>query len=189
MRMSKRRTWTAVTVVAAVAVVGVGLAGVIVAGGFGSGPTSPAAANPTTSSSASVPAESTEGVEVDPSGETADPQSGQTVATDAPVTVTGQQAPVRVTYAEWDAAARSVVAGGLVGGVVETGGTCQLTLTRNGQSVSVDAPATPDAANTYCGEMSVPGSQLAAGTWQATVSYRSAAFTGVSPAVDVAVAP
>jgi hypothetical protein len=191
--MSRRRRIAAVLVVAVVAVVGVALAGKVAAGGWpGSAQPSAASATtvPTGSPTATAPdATATEGVEVDAAGVSADPQSGQTVATDAPVVVTGGTAPVRITYAEWDAARGSVVAGGLIGGVVETGGTCRLTLARNGQTVAVESPTTPDAANTYCDELAVPGQQLAAGTWKAVLHYESGAVTGTSPAVDVVVNP
>lgn len=187
--MSRRRTLAVVTVVAAVAVGGVALAGVVVAGEDGSGSAASTTVPASTAASPSADPQATEGVTVDESGKTANPESGQTLATDQPVVVTGAEAPVRVTYAEWDSATRTVVASGLVGGVVESGGTCRLTLTRNGQNVTVDAPASPDAANTYCGEMAVPGQRLTIGTWQATVTYRSAKFTGSSPAVAVEVAP
>jgi hypothetical protein len=191
--MSRRGRIAAALFVAAGAVVAVAVAGVMVAGGSPTASTATASTTPTAASaavpSATADPSATEGVEVDSAGVSADPQSGQTVATDAPVTVTGRTATVRITYAEWDAGRAAVVAGGLIAGVVEEGGTCRLTLTRAGQTVAVDAPVSPDAANTYCDELAVPGDRLAAGTWQAVLTYRSDRFTGTSPALDVEVAP
>lgn len=191
LRMSRRRRGAAVVVVAG-AVVAVALAGMAVANGWldPAAQTAGTTAAPTASSPVTTApdAQATEGVEVDAAGTSAGPEAGQTLATDAPVTVTGSSAPVRLTYAEWDAAAGKVVAGGFVAGVVEEGGTCRLTLTRNGQTVTVDSPATPDAANTYCGELAVPRPQVAAGSWQAVLSYRSDAYTGAAAAVAVEVA-
>jgi hypothetical protein len=51
----------------------------------------------------------------------------------------------------------------------------------------VEAPAAADATTTVCGGLAVDGSQLAAGSWQAVLTYASAAHTGTSQAVAVEV--
>jgi hypothetical protein len=117
----------------------------------------------------------------------ADPTPGQTVATDPPVVVTGSKVPVFVTYSGWDADQRVAVVAGFVPGVVQSNGTCTLTLTEGSRSVVVRSPAHPDASTTECGEMSVPGTKLAPGTWRAVLSYRSPSSSGAAAPVDIEV--
>lgn len=119
----------------------------------------------------------------------ANPQSGQTLAKDRPVVVTGTRVPVVVNYSGWDAAAARVEVRGYVGGVVEEGGTCALTLTKDGVTATGQKPATPDASTTNCGRLTIPGDQLSPGTWQAVLSYRSADHTGSSDPVAIEVSP
>lgn len=110
------------------------------------------------------------------------------VAVDAPVTVApGEPASVVITYAEWNPTDGVIEEGSFVQGVVETGGTCVLTLTRGATSVTASGPAEPDATTTSCGGLSVPGDQVSSGTWSAVVSYRSDRTEGTSPAVEVTV--
>ena len=121
-------------------------------------------------------------------GETAEPTSGQTVATDTPVVVTTSAVPVAVTYSGFNPTAGAVQVGGYVSGVVEDGGTCTLTLTQGGATVAVTARASADATTTTCGALSVPRAKLAPGTWQALLSYASATHTGRAAPVPVEVA-
>jgi hypothetical protein len=180
--MSRGRRWiVALTVVAACAAAG---AGYVITRGW---PGTSAAAESTSSSSAtttvSVPAEQTA---VDP--DEPNPSSGQTVATDEPVAVETEAVPVVLTYSAWSAADRQVLAGGYVSGVIEDGGVCTLTLTQGSARVTVEGPAMPDASTTVCGGLVVPGDQLTAGTWQATLTYASATHTGTSATAPVEVA-
>ena len=101
----------------------------------------------------------------------------------------GQQRQVSVTqtYADWDAGSTAIVVDAQVTGVIESGGTCTLTLTREGRSARATAPATPDAATTYCGEMAVPGDELISGAWTGAVSYSSPRAEGSSPSFSVVV--
>jgi hypothetical protein len=119
-------------------------------------------------------------------GETADPSSGQTVATDEPVVVTADAVPVVVTYSGFNPTAGAVQLGGYAG-VVEDGGTCTLTLTQGGAKVAATSRASADASTTTCGELSVPRAKLAPGTWQAVLSYASATHTGTAAPVPVEV--
>jgi hypothetical protein len=118
-----------------------------------------------------------------------DPDTDQPVATDTPVVVTTKQVPVVVTYYGWNPTAKDVEVGGYVEGVVEDGGVCTLTLTKGGASVTATADASADASTTACGGVTVPGSQVSAGTWKAVLSYSSAGHAGTSDAVDVEVSP
>ena len=109
------------------------------------------------------------------------------VATDAPVTPeTGADVTVLITYADWNSSASVVEAAGYAG-VVESGGTCTLTLSGSGGTATTTVPAEADASTTVCGGLQVPRSQLAAGTWQAVLSYASATSTGSSDPVEVTV--
>jgi hypothetical protein len=185
--MSSRRA--GITALAVVAVAGGGVAaGVFLArGDSGAGD----AAAPT-SSAPTASAEPTDGA-LDPlptraPAVSADPTSGQTIATDEPVVATGEQVPVVITYHGYDPAADVVMVGGYVAGVVESEGVCTLTLTRAGRTVTGESQAVPDASTTACGEVAVPGADLADGTWQAELSYASGAHSGTSDAWDVEVA-
>jgi hypothetical protein len=104
--------------------------------------------------------------------------------TDAP----RPEAPEAVlSFAMWEEATASLDAAGYVTPVVEDGGTCTLRLTREEAEVSVTAPGMADATTTVCGRLSVPGEQLAAGTWTLRLAYSSATADVVSAPVDVEV--
>jgi len=94
---------------------------------------------------------------------------------------------VTITWFGWEPDAREVQLAGFVGGVVEDGGVCTLTLTKGGATASGAKKALADASTTSCGELSVPGDQVSPGTWQAVLSYSSAGHTGTSETVDVEV--
>ena len=157
-------------------------------GGATAGDTSPVAA-PTTEAPApggdpvaTLEPERTGGAPVptEPSGE---------VATDAPAPTEepGEEVAAQITYYGWDDAIGGVEAGGIVMGVVESGGTCTLTLTRDSAAVDVTVEAVDNVTSTSCPAMTVPGDRLATGTWQAILSYESEDFRGVSDAVEVEV--
>lgn len=94
---------------------------------------------------------------------------------------------VSPTYSGWDPGAGAVVAGGFIADVVENGGTCTLTLTRDGVVVSGSAEATADASTTSCGEVRAEDPDLGSGTWEAVLSYASTRSTGESAAFSVVV--
>jgi hypothetical protein len=149
----------------------------------------------TSSSAAAVPtggSDQTAGAPL--SSDATQPTSGQTVATDTPVaattsTSTSTTVPVVVTYSGWNASLKQAIAGGYVNGVIESGGTCTLTLSKAGVQVTAQGQARPDAATTACGGLTVPGAKLGAGTWKAVLSYTSATSTGSSTPVEIAVTP
>lgn len=108
------------------------------------------------------------------------------VATDAPRTSSGGGgATVVVTYAGWVDETRTVEAGAYVPGVVESGGTCTLRLTGPGGSSTAEVDAEADAGSTSCPTLSVPGGDLAPGTYQAVVGYASATTAGTSSPTEV----
>lgn len=93
---------------------------------------------------------------------------------------------VTTTYAGVLSGGSSVEAGGFVD-VVESDGTCTLTLTRGPATHEAGAAATPDRTGTSCGGLEVPLSDLAPGTWEVVLSYESSTSAGRAAAVDVVV--
>ena len=157
-------------------------------GGTTAGDTSPVA-TPTTEAPvaggdpvATLEPERTGGAPVptEPSGE---------VATDppAPTEEAGDEVAPQITYSGWDDAIGGVEAGGIVMGIVESGGTCTLTLAKGSTTVDVSVEGVDNVTSTSCPAMTVPGDRLGTGTWQATLSYESDGFRGVGDPVEVEV--
>lgn len=108
------------------------------------------------------------------------------VATDPPLDVgSSTTARVSIAYSGWNPATSTVEVDGFLGGIVESGGTCTLTLSQGSATAVGSKPAEPDATSTSCAGLSVAGSGLAAGRWSAVVSYESATSLGESPMVEV----
>jgi hypothetical protein len=103
-----------------------------------------------------------------------------------PAPTTPGRAVLTITFSGYDAAAGAVSVGGFAD-VIETGGTCTLTLTSGSRTASVSRPATADATTTTCGTLSVPRTQLAAGSWSAVLGYVSPTSSGLSDAVTIEV--
>lgn len=185
--MAKRRRAVAVLAVTAVAGAGVAAGVFLTRGTVGE----PGASSAPTATSSPTPLGQETGLEdVSPTATASigpDPDAGQPVATDEPDVVTSDEVPVTITYYGWDPDQRAVQVAGFVGGVVEDGGVCTVTLTKGGATVSGEKPALADASTTSCGEVSVSGAELGAGTWQAVMTYTSAGHTGTSETVDVEV--
>ena len=93
-------------------------------------------------------------------------------------TAPGTDAAVFITFGGYSESAGVEVAG-YVADRVEAGGTCELSLTKGRQVLDVSGPAVPDARTTVC-TLTVPSDQLAAGTWEAVLSYRSQHAAGSS---------
>jgi hypothetical protein len=108
------------------------------------------------------------------------------VATDAPATTSGDQVQVVLTYASFDAASGTVQANGFAAGLIEDGGTCTLTLTQGGDTVTATSTAAADASTTSCGLLETAAG-LAGGTWDAVLTYSSDNARGESEAVEVTV--
>lgn len=109
------------------------------------------------------------------------------VATDTPVPKpTRGQVQVTLTYAGFQQSSKTVQANGFAAGIIENGGTCTLTLTQGASLIKATSTAVADATTTSCGLLeTAPG--LAPGTWQAVLSYSSAAAHGSSVALEVTV--
>ena len=110
------------------------------------------------------------------------------VAVDTPVTVEpGAALSLVVTYSDWNADTSAVEAGAFVPMIVESHGTCTLTLTRGSSTVTATAPGDPEASQTTCGALSVPGSDVSSGLWRAVVSYESDTSSATADAAEIAV--
>jgi hypothetical protein len=99
----------------------------------------------------------------------------------------GGEVSVSISYFGWDAHTKEVEVGSFVQGVVESDGSCTLTLTKGTSSVQTTAAAIAAASSTSCTELDTPGSRLPSGSWKAVVTYRSSTSHGSSRAVEVTV--
>ncbi|MGY1644404.1 hypothetical protein ACI782_25135 [Geodermatophilus sp. SYSU D00703] len=93
---------------------------------------------------------------------------------------------VLITWSGWSDALAGVEAGGYAD-VVESGGSCTLTLSNGTATASATSAATQDVSSTTCGPLVVPRDELATGTWQAVLSYDSPSTSGESEPVQVTV--
>ena len=111
------------------------------------------------------------------------------VATDSsvPPRAPGTEVAPQLTYYGWVADIEAVEVGGIVMGIVESGGTCTLALRQGPEEVVVSAEAVDNVTSTSCPAMTVPGDRLQPGTWLATLSYESETSRGVGNAVEVEV--
>lgn len=76
---------------------------------------------------------------------------------------------------------------GFVQGVVENGGTCTLTLTKQGVAVQQTHPGAVNASTTTCGGIVVPLDKLSSGDWQAVLSYSSTKYQGTSSSTSITI--
>ncbi|MGY1794123.1 hypothetical protein ACI796_09090 [Geodermatophilus sp. SYSU D00525] len=110
------------------------------------------------------------------------------VATDPPLEAPeGGDVTVVLTYADWDQGVPGVTVGAYVEAVAESGGTCTLTLEGQGRTASARVPGEREPGSTSCPGLTVPGEELASGTWTATVTYESDEYSGTSEPLDVVV--
>jgi hypothetical protein len=127
----------------------------------------------------------------DGSTEQTDTSSGSDSQGDGGATATDEEGPlpgtVVVTYWHWDGDGGAVEAAGFVDAWVEDGGTCSLTLTRDGTVLSGDGPALSDANTTSCGTLRVPVAAGNGGDWQAVLAYESPAGRSSSEPFTVTV--
>jgi hypothetical protein len=110
-------------------------------------------------------------------------------AAPTPTGTTGSRrdAVVQITYYGWNQDTSVLEVGGFVHSLVEEGGACTLTLTQGSERATATREATPNVTSTACGELVVPGDQLAPGAWNAVLTYESADSEGESQPVEVLV--
>ncbi len=92
-----------------------------------------------------------------------------------------------LTYWGQESPGSDFEANGRVPGVIESDGTCTLTLIKDGKSVSTKRTALANAQDTTCGLMTLKFSSLTAGDWKAILSYSSSKSQGSSSAIVVKV--
>lgn len=111
------------------------------------------------------------------------------VATDAPVSKPADTSvlPLVVTYAGWQDGSQSVEAAGYVSGIAESRGTCTLTLTLGGRSVTASRSGVANGSSTGCGRLTVARTQLGSGTWTAVLTYQSPTSHAESDKTEVRV--
>ena len=182
---SNPRRWLVAVSVATSAV------GLSACGGGGEQQT-PAAASttaaPTTTTAPVTGAPSPSSDEVVSTGTPVDTEPPTSVATDPPMTPDpGSDVAVQITYSGWDAGTQSVEVDGYVADVAESGGTCTLTLTQGGTSVTASVQANREPSVTSCSGARIDRAQLSPGTWAAVLSYDSATSRGASSPAQVAV--
>lgn len=102
-----------------------------------------------------------------PTGAGSPPASEQEPPPEAPVA----QPELIVTFAGEDLSDGSTVVSAYLAGTIADGGTCTVTVTRDGEVFSVDSAATANVNDTQCGDLRFEPGALAPGTWSATVSY------------------
>lgn len=108
------------------------------------------------------------------------PPDGQ-VSTSPPPPTNGRiPVSVVVAYSGWDPAGSVAEATVYVDGVVESNGTCTMTLTGASGSAAGQARAIADATTTSCGTIQIPSSALGAGSWTGVVTYDSGTAAGSS---------
>lgn len=92
----------------------------------------------------------------------------------------GNKKTVSVIVTTWKQKNGSITVNGYVDGIIESNGTCTLTLAKGGVIKTASRPAQLNTTNTTCGESDIPTSSLSLGTWQATLSYTSKTSSGTS---------
>ena len=95
--------------------------------------------------------------------------------------------PVDVTLVTYDVVDGRLEATAIITDVVEDGGLCTLEARRGGLSRTAEIEAVSSATSTFCGVMSIPVSELAAGDWSIVVGYVSPTSSGSSAAEQLEV--
>lgn len=192
------RTSTIVWIVSAVVVVGAGV-GTAVAlpasshsaapGGSGRASATPKPSG-TAASDDSSPSASATAATGATTSDPAHPSSPATAAATATPTATTRPVVVKsvtphLTYYQWDAASSTLEVGGNVPGLVDAGGSCVVTATRAGVTVTQSFGASAQASSTECGTMRLTSPKLTSGAWNLIIGYRSPRATGTSAGTEV----
>lgn len=111
---------------------------------------------------------------------TVPPPSPSSSPAPQPSRSSAEVATVDVVIVTLDVVDGAVEATGMVPEVVESGGTCTLTLSGPGDTVIVTGPGEPGTVSTYCGLLTFPAARLTSGQWDAVISYQSAVSAGSS---------
>lgn len=114
----------------------------------------------------------------------AENQSNQTQNT--PPDTKKTVAPI-LTYWGQESPGSDFEANGRVAGIIESDGTCTLTLIKGEESVSTKRTALANAQDTTCGLMTIKFGSLTTGDWKAILSYSSSKSQGSWSAIVVKV--
>ncbi len=87
---------------------------------------------------------------------------------------------VTPVISSWNYSESNLQASGFVPGVIESTGTCTLTVVNGSQSASASVPGTPNVQNVSCGLIKIPRSKLGSGSWKLTLEYSSPGHSGTS---------
>ena len=150
------------------------------------GPASSAgSAAPAPTSASEGAAATTQEAQASTSGASTSAADVDSVQTDAPPA----EAALVMTFAEYSAGTGSIDASAFAQGLVESGGTCVLSATRDGGAplTGTATPAEPGPGTTDCGSLGLDLPADGSGTWTATVGYESDSTSLTSNAMDVEV--
>lgn len=95
--------------------------------------------------------------------------------------------PVTPVIASWGQGSGTVEVSARVPEIIESSGTCTLTLKKDSKVVTQEKKATPNVSEMSCGFISVPRSKLSSGAWSAEVSYKSSKAEGNSEPKNIEV--
>jgi hypothetical protein len=187
------RTSTTIWIVAAVVIAGAGIGVASVAAAHPRAHDTASTSTPRPTVAASTPAPTTPAASPAPSSApspsasvTASPSASATAAPSPSAgasagtgTGTGTKK-VSPSLSYYSFAGQTLTLGGGVSGLVESGGTCTVTVTNGPATVTQAFPASPGPSSTDCGEMAITSSKLSHGQWSVTIAYSSAHAAGTS---------
>lgn len=131
--------------------------------------------SPSTSPSATpspTPEPTTPSAEPEPSASASDTPSADPSAAK-------EEVQVAVTDLSWSDADNAVTARGFVE-VIDSEGTCTLTLVKGDESVKASVAAAQNPSTMACGNLAISAGSLSTGTWLATLSYESEQYQGAA---------
>lgn len=101
---------------------------------------------------------------------------------------TSSVAPVITAYGQPGGAGTEFRLNGFIPNIIESNGTCTLTLTMDSKTASASKAALQNAQNTSCGQLVIPYTELnSPGTWAAILSYSSPTSSGSSAAMKITI--
>lgn len=112
--------------------------------------------------------------------------------TDQPAPSEGQpsESPVNPVLSAWGQPAgpgTELHINGYIPDVVESGGSCEVALTKDNLTIKEHKTALLNAQSTSCGRITIPFTKLSVGTWDALLFYNSEAFRGKSTSIKIEV--
>lgn len=188
------RTSTTIWIVAAVVIAGAGIGVASVAAAHPRAHETASTSTPRPTVAASTPAPTTPAASPAPSAVSSPSAtaSASASATAAPSSSTGAgtgagsgtggstKKKVSPSLSYYSFSGQTLTLGGGVSGLVESGGTCTVTVTNGAATVTQAFPASAGPSSTDCGGMAITSSKLSHGQWTVTIAYSSAHAAGTS---------